>query len=362
MDINTTSLSQKDKDDLIKEISSLNAQLGIVAGLVSNLPVTVPTFATVDDLVAKYGMQGYIGGDVPRTDGYGRLTPVSLAAQQLGWDIANPYGANVSLFPKVPVGRTMFKMLEGSKPAHGGKGEWDLPKVNTDGSITPGDWREVSDTIVACANGLHVVDAGHINEWLTNDVYVAEVDGPVLFYQNKWIARRARLVRKIEGLNKKAVEDFVAEQFSEFREDTAKSALKDLPADVRDRILAADDKAAAVKIESMEAQAKSYELRADSIRNPDKQKANNVAVHKLDDLVYQLSIIEANRVFTNAMTFDRVVAAVQTRDKSSYSIASNKVAKQVDEGLAAKFLAGLSFGTGLKDGKPITPRIAFPGR
>ena len=95
----------------------------------------------------------------------------------------------------------LYKVLDGNKSCNGGDYEWSLPTKNDDGTWTPGDWTEpIEGDLVACEHGYHLADKSQLVQWLGRDIYAAEAeeahnDG------EKWVARRVRLMRKIETWN-----------------------------------------------------------------------------------------------------------------------------------------------------------------
>ena len=77
------------------------------------------------------------------------------------------------------------------EPRNGGYGDWPLPSDSE-----PGEWRTVDGDLVPCRNGLHLTDAEHLHMWTTpgSMVYRAEVAGPIVHADCKYVAGKVRLV------------------------------------------------------------------------------------------------------------------------------------------------------------------------
>lgn len=88
----------------------------------------------------------------------------------------------------------LYKWLNGNKPAHGGSGEWDLPK---DGK--PGKWWRVKGKLEPRRNGLHLCREGDLVIWIAQDLYECERKGGLIDANNKVVARQARLTRRLDG-------------------------------------------------------------------------------------------------------------------------------------------------------------------
>jgi hypothetical protein len=82
-------------------------------------------------------------------------------------------------------------------PVHGGRGVWPLP--TEDG---PGAWWEVDGELVLCKHGLHLCRVTDVSRWVVVNavVWQAEADGEIAADEDKVVARRARLVRRVGAL------------------------------------------------------------------------------------------------------------------------------------------------------------------
>lgn len=96
----------------------------------------------------------------------------------------------------------LYKVLQ--KGCSRGSYKWSLPKKSGD-TWAPGDWHEVEGEIVQCRNGLHfttdpVQRMGH-GDRNNPEIYVVETEGDLVHDirrgQDEWVARKARLVRRL---------------------------------------------------------------------------------------------------------------------------------------------------------------------
>ena len=62
----------------------------------------------------------------------------------------------------------------------------------------PGAWVKVTGDLQACANGIHATDLEHAMEWVQAECYVIELGGKVTLTENKYVARKGRLIRRVE--------------------------------------------------------------------------------------------------------------------------------------------------------------------
>jgi hypothetical protein len=71
---------------------------------------------------------------------------------------------------------------------------WD---VSEEGK--PGAWQEVEGLLAMCENGIHACRPEHLPYWLDDELWMVEVAGIAVEDDHKLVARRARLVRRIDG-------------------------------------------------------------------------------------------------------------------------------------------------------------------
>lgn len=85
---------------------------------------------------------------------------------------------------------------------------WPLPKNGK-----PGKWVKATGDLDVCNNGIHAVkfDEGAL-EWLRAECYVIELDGATFVEsERKYVARRGRLVRKVESWDERGQRLFAAD-------------------------------------------------------------------------------------------------------------------------------------------------------
>jgi hypothetical protein len=88
----------------------------------------------------------------------------------------------------------------GGTACHGGTGTW-----------TPGEWRSVEGPLVPCENGLHLVPAHRLIDWLGAEIWEVETEGELIDAGNKWVARKARTTRRAEAWNEQTARHFAAD-------------------------------------------------------------------------------------------------------------------------------------------------------
>ena len=99
-------------------------------------------------------------------------------------------------------GDRLYKVLnEDGTPYNGGKGKWYLPKGGR-----PGKWMPaIRGELEACRNGYHLCSANQLINWLGPVIYEAEARGDRIEDTNKVVVRQARLLRRVEAWNRKAI-------------------------------------------------------------------------------------------------------------------------------------------------------------
>ncbi len=84
--------------------------------------------------------------------------------------------------------------------------EWPLPH---DGK--PGKWVEVEGSLIACHNGIHACTLEQALSWLNTRAYVIELGGEVIDTGNKLVARRGRLIRRLDRWDDTSARLFAAD-------------------------------------------------------------------------------------------------------------------------------------------------------
>ena len=101
----------------------------------------------------------------------------------------------------------LYKWLNtGNKPAHGGSGEWGLPKNGK-----PGKWWKVKGELVPCRNGIHLCREEDLPVWIAQDLYEVEHKGRLVENQEKVVVRQARLTKHLDGWNEQTARLFACD-------------------------------------------------------------------------------------------------------------------------------------------------------
>ena len=95
--------------------------------------------------------------------------------------------------------------------AEGGRGpysdfSWPLPK---DGK--PGKWVKATGKLIACQNGIHACTMEQAPAWLQAECYVIELAGEIEDSGDKLVARKGRLLYRVETWNEKNARLFAAD-------------------------------------------------------------------------------------------------------------------------------------------------------
>lgn len=183
-------------DEIIARKESLTKELSDIEASIARL-----TPVTIDELFEQFADEDGVirfenNKQSPDSFSYyyqNWSTPVTEGMRKLGYEI-NPQIHEIYRTPPT----TLYKFTrEGGVPSHGGTGNWSVPVRNDDGTWRPGDWREVTESVVICSKGLHLSDARQMEQWWSAEMYVAEVEGLVLKGEGKYVVRKARLIRRV---------------------------------------------------------------------------------------------------------------------------------------------------------------------
>lgn len=72
----------------------------------------------------------------------------------------------------------------------------------------PGGWVEASGPLSLCSNGVHAVRPAALPCWIDEELWAVQLDGDVLEEEGIVVARRGRLVSKVEGWNRVVALEF----------------------------------------------------------------------------------------------------------------------------------------------------------
>jgi hypothetical protein len=81
---------------------------------------------------------------------------------------------------------------------------WPTPTADS-----PGEWVHVDGEIQPCLNGVHACPQERLVEWLDDELWQIELDGPVVEADGDLIARAGRLIRRLEGWDDECAQAFV---------------------------------------------------------------------------------------------------------------------------------------------------------
>jgi hypothetical protein len=76
---------------------------------------------------------------------------------------------------------------------------------------TAGDWVTVDGPLEPCRSGLHLCRPEDLPFWVLEELYTVEVDGPLLEHDDFVIARRARLLRRVDAWGRDFASSFSRE-------------------------------------------------------------------------------------------------------------------------------------------------------
>jgi len=90
----------------------------------------------------------------------------------------------------------VYKVLVDGKSCNGGNMAWSLPQRKK-GKWTPGKWHQVNGDLEMCKKGIHVTPQPY-QYWYKwgCEIYEVEVRGIIRKQEDKWLVRKARLLRK----------------------------------------------------------------------------------------------------------------------------------------------------------------------
>lgn len=89
--------------------------------------------------------------------------------------------------------------VDGSS-VNGGRGRW-----------TVGRWRTVRGPLEPCRHGLHLTTVAQLPHWIGPIIWRAETDGELLEAEDKWVARKARIVSRVEAWDERTARMFACD-------------------------------------------------------------------------------------------------------------------------------------------------------
>ena len=88
---------------------------------------------------------------------------------------------------------TWYKFLATGATGPFSRFHWPAPREDA-----PGDWVVVRGSLEPCRAGLHLLRATDLPLWMLEELYTVEADGPVVEYDDFVLARRARLLQRVD--------------------------------------------------------------------------------------------------------------------------------------------------------------------
>jgi len=99
-----------------------------------------------------------------------------------------------------------YKFLSSGSTGLFSRFAWPTPAADA-----PGQWVRVDGEIKPCLNGIHACTRAQLVEWLDDELWEIELDGPVLEADGELIAPAGRLIRGIENWNDESARAFVSD-------------------------------------------------------------------------------------------------------------------------------------------------------
>lgn len=75
----------------------------------------------------------------------------------------------------------------------------------------PGEWVRVDGEVKRCLNGVHACAVGTLVEWLDDELWEIELEGPVVEVDGELVAPAGRLLRRLENWDDECARAFVGE-------------------------------------------------------------------------------------------------------------------------------------------------------
>jgi hypothetical protein len=114
---------------------------------------------------------------------------------------------------------TWYKFLSAGATGPFSHFRWPPPQ---DGE-GPGEWVVARGPLDPCRAGLHLCRPADLPLWMMEELYTVEVDGPVLEYDDFLLARRARLLRRVEPWGRDSASSFTSQCVERVRDLTVEA-------------------------------------------------------------------------------------------------------------------------------------------
>lgn len=111
--------------------------------------------------------------------------------------------------------------------------QWPAPRDGDD----PGGWAHASGPLDPCRAGLHVCRLADLPYWLHEELYLVDVDGPVVDHDSFVLARRARLLKRVTMWGRESAYGFSCDCAWRVRDLTAEALSRAVRQADADRLL-----------------------------------------------------------------------------------------------------------------------------
>ena len=75
----------------------------------------------------------------------------------------------------------------------------------------PGDWVESTDEVKQCFRGIHALRSADLPDWLDDELWEIELDGDIVDAGEMLVARRGRLLRRVDAWDEPTASAFAAD-------------------------------------------------------------------------------------------------------------------------------------------------------
>ena len=99
-----------------------------------------------------------------------------------------------------------YKFLERGAVGRFSGFAWPQPAADQ-----PGDWVAASDEVRQCYDGVHASSIEDMLNWLDDELWKVELDGDISVHDGMLVARRGRLLSRVETWNEQSASEFAAD-------------------------------------------------------------------------------------------------------------------------------------------------------
>jgi hypothetical protein len=99
-----------------------------------------------------------------------------------------------------------FKFLERGAVGRFSGVAWPQPSADQ-----PGDWVTATDEVRQCYDGVHASRTEDLLNWLDDELWKVELDGDICVHDGMLVARRGRLLRRVDAWSEQTASAFAAD-------------------------------------------------------------------------------------------------------------------------------------------------------